>query len=255
MTAIIVLFYFVFLLPNQRELDRWSRQVEEKSKQLKQAESIFSNKDTIYRHWEELNSRLEISEKQFNTDFKSGAALVLLISKAGELGVQITSLEPLGILQHEHFWELPLKIGLQGQFPAVISFLAFCENLPNLAEIRRLEIEPVSLRPVKSTFSGPESRDEIKNSYYPQLVNANYTLVIYSVPQPGLLPAVEGQFVSPGQSGRENPFSPPAGFTEGNNDTLLSTTPGNGAQNMENTAAEPPANGDETGPPGGNQEN
>lgn len=218
--AILVLFlYWTYLLqPQVNACDMTMKELAAADERLKNGKSIV---DSLGR--EELAEK--VVEKQFtavwpkfNTEMQDGAILVDIGLEAVKQGVDVTLVRPAQVVDKNYYLELPFEFTVRGDYLKVMEFIKKMENLTNISEIRKLEIEAQLLAedegasplaadgrvvanfvPVIYTARTPEKRMQLEalarwavgryNAYEAQGTKSPY---------PGVELAPSGPFVGPG---------------------------------------------------------
>ncbi len=168
----------------------------EKQDKLREAEAVL-------RHGQTETEQAE-SPSHFDADFRQGSALLLLGFKAAELDVSITNLEPGGVLNLEHYLELPVKLSFSGSYNSVAQLLGELETMPNLTEIRSLK-----LTATKPSGADPAAGSGASAGPIDARVDAVCELVIYSSPAPGEKLNLEQEIIPAWQTGRDDLFKAP----------------------------------------------
>jgi len=177
-----------------------------KQDRLREAEAVLRSGVNEKEQAGQVKERLDEYISFFDTDFRQGSALLLLSLKATDLDISITNLEPGGILNREHYLELPVKLSLSGSYNSVAQLLGELETLPNLTEIRSLRVTAAANTSggVSAAGSGPFAGPEDAR------VDAVCELVIYSSPAPADDLNLEQQIIPAWQTGRDDLFKAPA---------------------------------------------
>ena len=109
----------------------------------------------------------------FNIEPREGGVLVHVGLEAVRHGVTITLFRPGPIVEQKYHLELPVTFGVRGNYRRLQDFLVSMEALPDLTEIRRLEVKALS------SGAGGEG-----GAYPPGTVVASFDLVIFSTKDP-----------------------------------------------------------------------
>lgn len=109
----------------------------------------------------------------FNIEPREGGVLVHVGLEALRHGVTITLFRPGPIVEQKYHLELPVTFGVRGNYRRLQDFLLSMEALPDLTEIRRLEVTALS--------SGEGDKE---GAYPPGTVAASFDLVIFSTKDP-----------------------------------------------------------------------
>lgn len=213
-TGIAVLaagFYFFLLRPQLDTYAYINEQLQLKQTQLQKAEAILLYQQAEMKKAEQVKAQLAKYEPFFNTDFRAGSVLVLIGLKATELQITINNLEPGGIVDKESYMELPLKLGLLGYFDKVRKLLDEIERLPNLVEIRSLQVTAAEPAVMLAGSSGRliTGGTEDTGAAGATPVNVQCELVIYSDPIAEGRLYLEQEKIQGWKIGRKDPFTKP----------------------------------------------
>ncbi|KUK40967.1 MAG: hypothetical protein XD69_0984 [Clostridia bacterium 62_21] len=193
--------------------------------------------------------RLAVLKPMFETNIENGSVLADIGLEAVRKGVAITAFKPGAVVNRTHYLELPLHFSVEGNYPSVQAFIRKLENLPNVSEIRRLDIRAGSFEgnAQEKTLPG------LSNGY----VQAQFLVVVYATPGQGreLELAELGEWLL----GRFNPFLAPGSVSPlpGKVPASRTVVPGqSGREHLENERrglpGEQPAanvqNGERNGP-------
>ncbi|NLI11356.1 type 4a pilus biogenesis protein PilO [Pelotomaculum propionicicum] len=177
------------------------------------AASLKSENDRLNKVKEDYAAR----GKPFTSSMRDGSDVIFLGLISASEKVQITEIEPGEIIEKTHSLELPLKIGVQGNY---LSLIEFCKDIDkqvkkstNLAEIRSLNITSGLSSPSSKQSSGaktstttPAATATVTVAAAPGTVKATIYIVMFSAKNPeGKLYLEE---VSRWLMGRGNVFRP-----------------------------------------------
>lgn len=170
------------------------------------AASLKSENDKLSK----LKEDYPVKGKPFISSMRDGSDVIFLgLISASEM-VDITEIEPGDIIEKTHSLELPLKIGVQGNYPGL---LEFCKDIDkqvkestNLAEIRSLNISSSLAGSQSSNQSSGSKNTAVYLGATPGTVKATIGIVMFSAKNP------EGKLyledVSRWLIGRGNVFRP-----------------------------------------------
>jgi type IV pilus assembly protein PilO len=186
--------YSLVLMPQMQAYQRTKSQLKEANDLIAQlstrAGSLKEEKKTL----EEARKRLLELNNRFNTDMRDGQFLVQFSRMTEKNKILVLKFKPLSIVDMEYVLVLPVEIELRGLFPQVTVAIDYLENLPNLSELRNIQI----------TRYESENAGEQSLTLSDGTVTASMTLLLYSQSTPaGRLQLEE---VSHWALGRPNPF-------------------------------------------------
>lgn len=179
------------------------------SKAQATAASLKSENDRLIK----IKEDYVVRGKPFVSSMRDGSDVIFLGLISASERVDITEIEPGDIIEKTHSLELPLKIGVQGNY---LGLIEFCKDIDkqvkkttNLAEIRSLNISSElsgSQSSNPSNQSAGAKNTVVKVGATPGTVKATIGIVMFSAKDPeGKLYLEE---VSRWLMGRGNVFSP-----------------------------------------------
>lgn len=129
---------------------------------------------------EAASRRIEKAREKFSVNMQDGSALFLLGQWAVKDNVIITSYQPGLVANKGAHLELPLEIGLRGNYQNILTLVKQVEEMANLAEIRFLDIK--SYKPPASKDAGIPAGTPDQSLLLQQdgTVVADLNLVMYS---------------------------------------------------------------------------
>lgn len=154
---------------------------------------------------EQAKLDLDKFSKLFTTEMRDGSNVILLGLKAATSKVEITSIIPGDIVENENYLELPLDITAQANYPNMLAFCTDIERLPNLTDIRILNI--ASVPPVNTSSN----------------VTVNISIIIFSASTPEEVLGLEE--IRQWAIGRSNIFQPAIDTAAVLRESPFSTTP------------------------------
>lgn len=116
--------------------------------------------------------RLATIAPRFAIDLGDGTVLADIGLAAARQGVTVTLVRPGAVETKDHYLELPIEFGVEGDYPRVLEFLRKMENLASFSEIRQLELKALVL--AKNPGASPATADG--------RVSASFTVVLYAAP-------------------------------------------------------------------------
>lgn len=140
------------------------------------AASLQSESDAV----KVARQRLEKAKAQFSMNMQDGCTPFLLGKWAIKDRVIITSYQPGLVANKEVYLELPLKIGLRGDYPDVLTFIKEVEEMGNLTEIRYLMMKPYKPPALKDAGAQPGGPDQSLPLQQDGTVVAEISLIMYS---------------------------------------------------------------------------
>ncbi|MDQ0286531.1 type IV pilus assembly protein PilO [Desulfofundulus luciae] len=201
-TILILLLLLAFIYAGYRFVLMPQIQAYQKTKtELNEARTLISRLSTRAGSLEEEKKVLEKARKRFlelnkrfDTDMQDGQFLVQFSRVTEKNRVLVLKFKPLAIVDRGYMLVLPVEIELKGLFPQVSVVIDYLENLPNLSELRNIQI----------TRYEPENAGGQSPALTDGTVTASTTLLLYSRPTPaGRLQLEE---VRRWALGRPNPF-------------------------------------------------
>ncbi len=201
-TVLILLLLLSFFYAGYRFVLMPQIQAYQKTKtELNEANDLISRLSTRAGSLEEEKKVLEKARKRllelnnsFNTDMQDGQFLIQLSRVTEKNRVLVLKFKPLAIVDRGYVLVLPVEIELRGLFPQVTVVMDYLENLPNLSELRNVQINRYE----------SENAGEQSLALPDGTVTASVTLLLYSQPTPaGRLQLEE---VRRWALGRPNPF-------------------------------------------------
>jgi|GEM_PF-2384853 len=195
--AIVALaLYWLVLQPQYQAFTAARDRLTKLEQQLATTKALAAREAVERQSLDDVQQRLAALKPLFQTNVEDGSVLADIGLEAIRRGVAITAFKPGTPVDREHYLEIPLAFTVEGNYPAIQAFLSKIENLANVSEIRRLDIQAGSLEGNTQDRNLPS----VSNGY----VRAQFTAVIYATPEPG----AEQELAELGQwlVGRFNPF-------------------------------------------------
>lgn len=186
LTVLLVLFTFInyrYLLGPQIQSYRAVESELSKVKaQLAQENTLAGSIKTEDDAVAAAGRRLAKARERFSVNMQDGSTLFLLGQWAAGDRIVITAYQPGVVTNKGAYLELPLEIGLRGDYSDVLALVKQIEEMVNPSEIRYLDIKPY--KPSSSTESGAQSGAEEQSVPLRQdgTVAADLNLVMYSEP-------------------------------------------------------------------------
>jgi type IV pilus assembly protein PilO len=144
--GVCCLFYFI-ISPQIKAYAKVKEELAQESAKLERARSdVASYKDEIVRY-ERASEKLRQVEPYFRQEMRDGTNIVVLGLQSAADNVEITGIEPGGIVAKKYTLEIPLKITARGDYQNVRAFCTALGNLPNLSEVRSLKIKALDNQP------------------------------------------------------------------------------------------------------------
>jgi len=176
------------------------------SKAQATAASLKSENDRLIK----IKEDYVVRGKPFVSSMRDGSDIIFLGLISASERVDITEIEPGDIIEKTHSLELPLKIGVQGNY---LGLIEFCKDIDkqvkestNLAEIRSLNISSELSGSQSSNQSAGAKNTVVNVGATPGTVKATIGIVMFSAKNPeGKLYLEE---VSRWLMGRGNVFRP-----------------------------------------------
>jgi Tfp pilus assembly protein PilO len=138
--AAVAYVFFVFM-PGQRHVGELRAQLQEKQQFIMQSASVTS---AIQQSENELTDVREFA-KQWREASPSEAKLAKLFGEltelAGESGVTILHIDPQLAVKLETLRQIPVAIGVEGEFSQIFAFLRRVEGLPGTVWLPSLKLE------------------------------------------------------------------------------------------------------------------
>ncbi|ACA59512.1 type IV pilus inner membrane component PilO [Candidatus Desulforudis audaxviator] len=193
--ALVVGCFFLYVLKPQ--LDGFvdtRRKIRGLERELAAAEEVLAAQAAHRVALQKARAELRHLQRRFSADVTDGMMMAEIGAKAAAAGVDVVHFQPREVAEGEHLLEFPVKIGVRGDFPNVLTFMELLRSLPNTAQIREFAIHR-------------ERKPEAGRVW------ADFLLVIYSEKNP-----TRARDLSAGDQGlRDNPFEPAAsaGITDG----------------------------------------
>lgn len=217
-------FYYFLLRPQLDAYASVTGQLAVKQAELQKAELTLRAKKAETKKAAAVREQLAGYTPLFDTEFRQGSAMVLIGLKAADLQVTLSNLEPAGIVDRESYLVLPVKLGLKGNYTNVLALLNEIENLPNLVEIRTMDIQADSAGNTAGA-SSPTSGLPV-----PGNVQCTCELLIYSDPTPGGVLYLAQEKIMTWRVGRPDPFAVPERVTPHSGTSLPPVPAGDGPE-------------------------
>ncbi|SFR02836.1 type 4a pilus biogenesis protein PilO [Desulfoscipio geothermicus] len=196
-------FYYFLLKPQLDAYALVTGQLAVKQAELQKAELTLRAKKMETKKAAAVREQLADYTPLFDTEFRQGSAMVLIGLKAADLQVTVSNLEPAGIVDRESYLVLPVKLGLKGNYTNVLTLLNEIEKLPNLVEIRTMDI--------KADDAGNAAGESSPTGGLPTpgKVQCASDLLIYSDPTPEGRLYLAQEKIMAWRVGRPDPFAIP----------------------------------------------
>ncbi len=204
--------YFI-LVPQFKAYAQVKNELTENRANLSRAQATAASLKTENDRFNKVKEEYAVKGKPFTSSMRDGSDVIFLGLISASERVDITEIEPGDIIEKTHSLELPLKIGVQGNY---LGLIEFCKDIDkqmkkstNLAEIRSLNISSG----LSSTSQSSKQSTGAKNTAVavnvgaaPGTVKATIGIVMFSAKNPeGKLYLEE---VSRWLLGRGNVFRP-----------------------------------------------
>ncbi|MEW6425580.1 MAG: type 4a pilus biogenesis protein PilO [Bacillota bacterium] len=213
--AILMLFLLLVLIyAGYRFVLMPQIQVYQKTKtELGEARALISRLSSRASSLEEEEAALERVRKRsaelntrFDTEMRDGQFLIQLSRITEENQVLVLKFKPLAIVDKGYVLVLPVEIELRGLFPQVAAVIGYLENLPNLSELRNVQVTRYESENAADQY--PPGADGLSLSAPSPVpdgtVTASMTLLLYSRPTPTA--RLQMEEVRRWALGRPNPF-------------------------------------------------
>ncbi|OPX88395.1 MAG: Pilus assembly protein, PilO [Pelotomaculum sp. PtaB.Bin104] len=148
MLALLGLVCLFFVLFKFLLIPQFSKHGENKDKladlqsQVQVAEAVVRSQKRETELAAQAARQLNELKPLFNNVMGDGLAIVHIGLKAVETNVQIVSFAPSDIVDRGIYLELPAHFEVRGDYRDVSNFISKIEELPDLSELRKLEIKP-----------------------------------------------------------------------------------------------------------------
>lgn len=148
MLAILALACLCFVLFKYLLIPQFSKYGENRDKlndlqsKVKVAEAVVRSQKKETELAAQVTRQLDELKPLFNNVMGDGLAIVHIGLKAVESNVQIVSFVPADIIDKGIYLELPAHFEVRGDYCNVSEFISEIEDLPDLSELRTLEIKP-----------------------------------------------------------------------------------------------------------------
>jgi len=211
----VVIFAVFLLLPQYDAFTKNRETLAELEARVKAAEKVLASekteRDLALKAAEELNE----VKPAFNNRMTDGLAVTYIGMEAVESSVRIDSFVPAGVVNKGNYLELPIKFKVSGDYPNVVEFIKKLEELPNLVELRSLNIKPAK-EAVTTVEAAVESLNKQHSVISPGTdqngkVTAEFDLIVYSSDTPEERLKLEQ--TAGWQLGRHNAFQTPGGVS------------------------------------------
>ncbi len=167
-----------------------SEQLQTKVVQARITANSFKSEMTQYT---QTKQDLEQLSTQFENEMRDGSGVILLGLRATTSQVDITSIMPGDIVEKPNYLEMPLTITAEGNYLNMVAFCSDIEMLPNLTDVRMIEI---------TSLPGTDGNGSSN-------VKVSIGLIIFSAKTPQDKLSLEE--ISGWAIGRSNVFQPPSG--------------------------------------------
>lgn len=194
-TAVAIACFFVYVLkPQLAGFEDTRRKIQSVDRELAAAGEALAAQAVHREALQKAQAELRHLQGRLSADVTDGAIVIDIGIKAAAAGVDVVHFQPREVIERDHLLELPIELGVRGDFPNVLEYMELLRSLPNTAQIREFAIhrerEPDAGR-----------------------VWADFLLVVYSDTNP----TRAGDLSAGDQGLRGNPFEPAAsaGITDG----------------------------------------
>lgn len=165
-----VFCFYRFVLTSQLEAyARVKDDLAREEAELARAQATVASLKDEQAKLEKARRQLAEVGQFFSSEMRYGGSVLVLGMKAAARNVEVTALEPGTVKEGTYLLELPFKLTVEGDYPAVLEFWRDLENLSSLVELRYAKLE----RMAPSEGAVPSGR-----------VKGNLTLVMYSSKTP-----------------------------------------------------------------------
>lgn len=187
----VVLFARFVLLPQLEAYARVKEDLVKEEAQLARAQAAVASLKEEQAKLEEIRRRLAEVEEFFSSEMRYGGSVFVLGMEAAAREVEVAGLEPGAVVESTHLLQLPFKLTVTGDYPAVLQFWRDLENLSSLVELRYAKLERVA-----------SAEAEVLGSR----VRGSFNLVMYSSKTPAGAPFLKE--AAGWLTGRSNLFRP-----------------------------------------------
>ncbi|MEY4070260.1 MAG: hypothetical protein RL721_874 [Candidatus Eisenbacteria bacterium] len=139
------MFFFSRLLPwsfpsgNDR-ISEMRGQYEQKSAELARARASVADLPRFEAEYDQLHQRWELASELLPTDRQLPTLLRRITLAGQQTGVTFTTFRPAGVKPSEYHTEMPITVGVSGDYHAVGSFLAELSNMRRIVTVSNLKL-------------------------------------------------------------------------------------------------------------------
>lgn len=185
---IFCLVYFI-LNPQFKAYAQVKNELNENKEKLSKAQATVASLKNENDKLIKVREDFAVKDKPFASRMRDGSDIIFLGLVSATENIEITDIEPGDIIEKPHSLELPLKIGVQGDY---LGLIEFCKDIDkqmkestNLTEIRSLKIQSSSQSSSQSSNQSSSSKEPAFNlGASPGTVKATIGIVMFSSKNP-----------------------------------------------------------------------
>lgn len=174
----LALFLFITHLWGYIQL---TRNLAEANRELAHFQGVVAAQDKVQGKLPEINSKISELEKLFQIEMRDGAPLVLLGQLSKAMGVEVTELIPEKIKKNSWTIEVPLVLGVKGDY---LDVLALCQELEDNALHNLTMIRYIKITTGGKSLEKGHTFESIAPATAPNMVTAELGLSIYTSKNP-----------------------------------------------------------------------
>jgi Tfp pilus assembly protein PilO len=134
-------FYALGYLPATRRMETLRLQIQSKKRELEQNQNKARNLPILALEVQQLESQVRTYDRQFPRQPELGQFIRDITQISQQLSLGEWKYQPGAPRRGNAFYELPIQMQFQGQFPNVEAFLRQVEDMQRLTRVRRIHIK------------------------------------------------------------------------------------------------------------------
>lgn len=140
--VVIVIFYYRMVwVPVSKDLKEKREEYQKVSTELRKTEAVAAKLEQVQHRYNLLVKRWEEAKVMLPKEKEIPSLLEEITTAGMKSGIKFDLFEPQTILPRGMYSEVPIKLGVTGNFHEVASFLSAIGNLPRIVNVSDLKLK------------------------------------------------------------------------------------------------------------------
>ena len=150
--ALIICFYRFVWTPVSKRMNETKEEYHRVSTELRKTETVAAKLEEVKRRYEVLTTRWEKAKLMLPQEKEIPSLLEGITTAGMKSGIKFDLFEPQSMLPRGIYSEVPVNMGVTGNFHEVASFLSAIGNLPRIVNVSDLQLRGNTKRKLDVTF-------------------------------------------------------------------------------------------------------